>query len=104
MSELQTPQASADYEVAVRNDLGEIERRIREVGVLLEGMDDFLRLLPRVRQSCAGWRKHLSEMGDQVAAELVDVTEAVTGNRPNPISESVDESHAARVIELRKEA
>lgn len=92
-SELATPNASAEYEAAVRKDLAQITSAIEGVVVLLSGLDDYLRLLPRTRQSCAGWRKHLTEIAEQMNAEQSDVTEAVTGARAPTIESVLDVAH-----------
>ena len=100
---VQSPDASAAYEQAVRRDLAEVQGRIREVVVLLETMDDALRLLPRTRSSCAGWRKLLADMEQQVATEQDDVTAAVRGSR-EAITENVNVELGAAVVELRRPA
>lgn len=98
-----TPDRSASYEAGVRDDLAEAEARIRGVVAWFEAFEGALRLLPRTRQSVAGWTKHLAEMAEQMNTELADVTEACTGTR-NVITESVDVGLAENVVALRREA
>lgn len=97
----EAPVLAADMEAGVRRDFAKAKAAFEGLAGWLGGLEEGLRFAPEPRGQVKNWRLQLAELARQADDEANSASKKLLAE---PMTEGVDDEHAARVLRLRESA